>query len=49
MVGNLINTSVSTTSQTGQAAAFVVLLLALLIIPMLLYVRSSNRYEGARS
>jgi ABC-type spermidine/putrescine transport system permease subunit I len=49
MVGNLINESVGTGSQTGEAAAFVVLLVIVLIIPMLLYVRSSNRSEGARA
>ncbi len=49
MVGNLINTATETNFLEPEAAAFVLLLLGLLIVPMLLYVRSSNRAEGARS
>jgi ABC-type spermidine/putrescine transport system permease subunit I len=49
MVGNLINDAVGSTSQTGQAASLVVILLVFLVIPMILYVRSTNRSEGARS
>lgn len=48
MVGNLINNTVLTPGQTGQAGAFVVLVLAAALIPMLWYVRST-RDEGTRS
>ncbi|HEY7857418.1 MAG TPA: ABC transporter permease [Candidatus Nanopelagicales bacterium] len=48
MVGNLINNTVLTPGQTGQAGAFVVLVLAAALLPMLWYVRST-RDEGARS
>ena len=43
MVGNLINTTVLTPGQTGQAGAFVLLVLVVALVPMLLYVRSSPR------
>lgn len=49
MVGNLINESISSPGQVGQAGAFVVLLVAVLLVPMVLYVRSSNRSDGVRS
>lgn len=39
MVGNLINTSVLTPGQTGQAAAFVLLVLLVSLVPMWIYVR----------
>jgi ABC-type spermidine/putrescine transport system permease subunit I len=42
MVGNLINNSVLTPGQTGQAGAFVMLVLVVSIVPMLLYVRASR-------
>ena len=42
MVGNLINNSVLTPGQTGQAGAFVLLILIVSVIPMLLYVRSTR-------
>jgi ABC-type spermidine/putrescine transport system permease subunit I len=48
MLGNLINLSVGTPGQAGQAGALVVLLTLLLLVPMLFYVRSSNR-EDVRS
>jgi ABC-type spermidine/putrescine transport system permease subunit I len=48
MVGNLINNSVLTPGQTGQAGAFVLLVLVVSLVPMLLYVRSS-RAEGLAS
>ncbi|MEO6823006.1 MAG: ABC transporter permease [Candidatus Nanopelagicales bacterium] len=48
MVGNLINNTVLTPGQTGQAGAFVVLVLAAALLPMLWYVRST-RDEGTRS
>ena len=39
MVGNLINASVLTPGQTGQAAAFVMLVMVVSLVPMLVYVR----------
>jgi spermidine/putrescine transport system permease protein len=47
MVGNLINNTVLTPGQTGQAGAFVLLVLIVSILPMLYYVRSVSRSEGA--
>ena len=49
MVGNLLNQAVATPGQAGQAGALVVLLLAALVVPMLLYVRSTARAETARA
>lgn len=40
MVGNLINNSVHTPGQTGQAGAFVMLVLLVSVVPMLIYVRA---------
>jgi spermidine/putrescine transport system permease protein len=48
MVGNLINNSVLTPGQTGQAGAFVLLVAVVALVPMLLYVRSA-RTEGLAS
>jgi ABC-type spermidine/putrescine transport system permease subunit I len=48
MVGNLINNSVLTPGQSGQAAAFVTIVLIVSIVPMLLYVRAT-RDEDLRS
>jgi ABC-type spermidine/putrescine transport system permease subunit I len=48
MVGNLINNSALAPGQTGQAGAFVLLVLLVSLVPMLWYVRTS-RGEGARS
>ncbi|GAA2149193.1 ABC transporter permease [Nocardioides koreensis] len=42
MIGNLINNSVLTPGQTGQAGAFVMLILLVSVVPMLLYVRSTR-------
>jgi spermidine/putrescine transport system permease protein len=42
MIGNLINNSVLTPGQTGQAGAFVLIILVVSVIPMLLYVRSTR-------
>jgi ABC-type spermidine/putrescine transport system permease subunit I len=42
MIGNLINNSVLTPGQTGQAGAFVLIILVVSIIPMVLYVRSTR-------
>jgi spermidine/putrescine transport system permease protein len=49
MVGNLINSAVLTPGQTGQAAAFVLLVLLVSLIPMWIYVRVSREGEGLRS
>ena len=42
MVGNLINNAVLTPGQTGQAGAFVLIILVVSVLPMLLYVRSTR-------
>jgi ABC-type spermidine/putrescine transport system permease subunit I len=47
MVGNLINETVLTPGQTGQAGAFVLLVLLVSLVPMLYYVRSVARTDGA--
>ncbi len=47
MVGNLINETVLTPGQTGQAGAFVLLVLLVSLLPMLYYVRSVSRSDGA--
>ena len=47
MVGNLINNTVLTPGQTGQAGAFVLLVLIVSLLPMLYYVRSVSRNDGA--
>ena len=49
MVGNLINSAVLTPGQTGQAAAFVLLVLLVSLLPMAIYVRVSREGEGLRS
>jgi len=49
MIGNLINNSVLTPGQTGQAGAFVLLILLVSIVPMLLYVRSTRTGEDIAS
>jgi ABC-type spermidine/putrescine transport system permease subunit I len=46
MVGNLINNTVLTPGQTGQAGAFVLLVLIVSLVPMLYYVRSVSRSDG---
>jgi ABC-type spermidine/putrescine transport system permease subunit I len=48
MVGNLINNSALAAGQTGQAGAFVLLVLVVSLIPMFWYVRTT-RDDGARS
>jgi ABC-type spermidine/putrescine transport system permease subunit I len=48
MVGNLINNTVLTPGQTGQAGAFVLLVLVVSLVPMVWYVRSA-RSEGLAS
>jgi len=47
MVGNLINDSVQSPGQTGQAGAFVMLVLIVTVVPMFYYVRVTARGEGA--
>jgi ABC-type spermidine/putrescine transport system permease subunit I len=47
MVGNLINETVLTPGQTGQAGAFVLLVLIVSLLPMVYYVRSVQRSDGA--
>ena len=46
IVGNLINETVLTPGQTGQAGAFVLLVLVASLVPMLYYVRSVSRSQG---
>lgn len=46
MVGNLINDSVEAPGQTGQAGAFVMLVMLITILPMIYYVRTSSRSDG---
>ena len=46
MFGNLINNASYVPQQTGQAAAFLVIMFAILLAPMLYYVRATNRDEG---
>jgi spermidine/putrescine transport system permease protein len=45
MIGNLINNTVLTPGQTGQAGAFVLLILVVSVVPMLVYVRSTRSGE----
>ncbi|HYO31426.1 MAG TPA: ABC transporter permease [Nocardioidaceae bacterium] len=49
MVGNLINNSVLTPGQTGQAGAFVVLILLVSIVPMVIYVRAGRSGADVQS
>jgi ABC-type spermidine/putrescine transport system permease subunit I len=49
MLGNLINSSVTTPGLTGQAATFVMLTLLISLVPMLVYVRMSRDSEDVRS
>lgn len=49
MVGNLINAAVLTPGQTGQAAAFVLLVLVVSLVPMALYVRVTRDGEATRT
>jgi spermidine/putrescine transport system permease protein len=45
MIGNLINNSVLTPGETGQAGAFVLIILVVSVLPMILYVRSTRAGE----
>jgi ABC-type spermidine/putrescine transport system permease subunit I len=49
MVGNLINDSVQAPGQTGQAGAFVMLVLIVALLPMLYYVRVMSRPDEVAS
>ena len=49
MVGNLINDSVQAPGQTGQAGAFVMLVLIVTILPMFYYVRVTSRGDEVAS
>jgi ABC-type spermidine/putrescine transport system permease subunit I len=49
MVGNLINTTVATPGQAGAAGAYVMIVLVISLLPMIYYVRSVSRDEGART
>ena len=49
MAGNLINNSVQTPGQTGQAGAFVLIVLLVALVPMLLYIRTTRDPGAVRS
>ena len=49
MVGNLINDSVQAPGQTGQAGAFVMLVLIATVLPMIYYVRTTLRGDEVRT
>jgi spermidine/putrescine transport system permease protein len=49
MVGNLINDSVQAPGQTGQAGAFVMLVLIATVVPMIYYVRVTLRGDEVRT
>jgi len=49
MLGNLINTSISTPGGAGKAAVLIILLLLLLVGPMIWYVRTTSKSEGLRT
>ena len=48
MAGNLINDSVQAPGQTGQAGAFVMLVLVVTVLPMLYYVRVTLRGDEVK-
>jgi ABC-type spermidine/putrescine transport system permease subunit I len=43
MVGNLLDSAVNSTGQGPQAAVLVLILMAILLIPMIYYLRSTSR------
>lgn len=49
MVGNLINDSVQSPGQTGQAGAFVLLVLLVTVLPMFYYVRVTSRGDEVKT
>jgi spermidine/putrescine transport system permease protein len=49
MVGTLINNTVLTPGQTGQAGAFVLLILLVSVVPMVVYVRSTRAGKDVQS
>ncbi len=48
MIGNLIDEAYSTTGQGPEMASYVLILMALLIVPMLYYLRSTARTAASR-
>jgi spermidine/putrescine transport system permease protein len=46
MIGSLINTSISSPGQSGQAAALILVLLVVLAAPMIWYTRSTSTAEA---
>ena len=48
MVGNLINDSVQAPGQTGQAGAFVMLVLIVTVLPMFYYIRVTSRGDEVK-
>lgn len=49
MIGNLINNSVLTPGQTGQAGAFVMLILVVAVVPMVFYLRAGRHGADVKS
>jgi ABC-type spermidine/putrescine transport system permease subunit I len=49
MVGNLIDQTVLTPGQTGEAGAFVLLVLFVAIIPMIIYVKVNGDADAVRT
>ena len=49
MLGNLMDSAALTPGQTGQAGAFVLIILVVSILPMVLYVRSTRSGEDIMS
>jgi spermidine/putrescine transport system permease protein len=49
MVGNLINDSVQSPGQTGQAGAFVMLVFLVALLPMFYYIRATSRRDEVSS
>ncbi|MBU6244382.1 MAG: ABC transporter permease [Actinomycetales bacterium] len=45
MIGNLINLSIATPGQSGQAGALLLVVLLVMLVPMVLYTRSNARAE----
>jgi spermidine/putrescine transport system permease protein len=49
MIGNLINNSVLTPGQSGQAGAFVMLILVVAVLPMVFYLRAGRHRADVQS
>jgi ABC-type spermidine/putrescine transport system permease subunit I len=43
MVGNLVNDAIGSPGQGGQAAALVLVMMVLLVVPMLAYIRATGQ------